>query len=175
MVPLIIKALYFFLPAYLANMAPVLIKLKSLKNNPIQKPISKKYFGKNKTWRGLIVGTLVGAITFYIQKLLFSQGFTQLAIIDYTDFTIILGLLLGFGAIIGDLVESYYKRTLDIPAGKPLYFYDQIDFVIGAIIFSMLVYVIPAKVVLILLLISPLLHILFNYLGYLLKIRKTWI
>ena len=86
-----------------------------------------------------------------------------------------IGALLGLGAILGDLVESYYKRKAGIPSGKSWKPWDQLDFVIGGIIFSFFVFVPPAEVVLVLLIFSPLLHIGANYLGYYLKInKKKW-
>ena len=103
---LIATALYFFLPAYVANMAPVLLKKLPFLNWPIH----ERYFGRNKTWRGIAVGILAGMLTFWLQKVAYEQGFRSFALIDYGDFSLALGLLMGFGAIGGDLLESFYKR-----------------------------------------------------------------
>ena len=35
----------------------------------------------------------------------------EISLIDYSDFSLLLGFLLGFGAILGDLVKSYFKRN----------------------------------------------------------------
>jgi len=51
--------------------------------------------------------------------------------------------------------------------------WDQLDFVVGGVLFSLFLYVPPAEVVFILVVISPLLHLGVNYLGYLLGIRKS--
>lgn len=165
---LIIKSLYFFLPAYIANMSPVLSQRIPLLN----KPVWEKYFGKNKTWRGVLAATLIGGLVFFLQKVAYVYGFRSWALIDYSDFSVLLGFLLGAGAIVGDLVESYYKRKAKIKPGDSWIPFDQLDFVIGGIIFSFFVYVPPAEVVLVLLLASPALHFLFNYLGYLLGINE---
>ena len=63
---LILELLYFMLPAFLANMAPVFAKghLKFL-NRPLDFGLSlfgRPLLGDNKTWRGLVVGVLVGAL-----------------------------------------------------------------------------------------------------------------
>ena len=166
---LILKSLYFFLPAYVANMSPVLFRWVPLG----KKPVHKKLFGKNKTWRGLIVASLLGTFVFWLQKYFYLQGFEKLALIDYSDMTLLLGFLLGAGAILGDLVESYYKRRKGVKPGEPWPVWDQLDFVIGGIVLSFFVYVPPAGVVLVLLVASPILHISVNYLGYLLGIRKV--
>jgi CDP-2,3-bis-(O-geranylgeranyl)-sn-glycerol synthase len=165
---LILKSLYFFLPAFLANMAPVLLKWL-----PFNQPIHEKMFGSHKTWRGLIVAPIIGILIFQLQIYLFQfEFFNRISLINYPDFTILLGFLLGFGAILGDLVKSYYKRKNKIKPGNPWIPYDQIDFVIGGVLLSFFVYVPTVSVVVILLILSPLLHILTNVIGYLLKINK---
>jgi len=166
-VSIIIKSLYFFLPVYFANMAPVLFKWL-----PFKKPISKKVFGRNKTWRGIIVAILTGGIVFWIQKIMFNAGFVSLAVIDYHDFPVYYGFLLGTGAILGDLVKSYYKRKVGIKPGDSWLFFDQEDFVIGAILFSFFYYVPPIEIIFTVFLISPILHIVTNFIGYHLKIRE---
>tara|TARA_Y100000310_G_C20096857_1_gene540881 strand:+ start:32 stop:550 length:519 start_codon:yes stop_codon:yes gene_type:complete len=166
---IILKALYFFLPAYFANMSPVLFKWIPI----LDKPVWEKKFGKNKTWRGIVVAILIGGLIFWLQKLAFLQGFRSIALIDYADFSILLGFLLGAGAILGDLVKSYYKRKAGIKPGKSWVGFDQLDFVIGGVVMAFFLYVPPANILLVLLLASPLLHVFFNYLGYLLKINKS--
>lgn len=166
---LILKALYFFLPAYFANMAPQLLRWIPFGN----KPINEKLFGKNKTWRGLLLATVVGGLVFWFQKLQYLNGFTKWAVIDYADFSLALGFLMGAGAILGDLVKSYYKRKAKIKPGQPWPLWDQLDFVLGGLLFSFFIYVPPAEVALIIVFLSPALHVVVNYLGYLLKINKS--
>jgi CDP-2,3-bis-(O-geranylgeranyl)-sn-glycerol synthase len=165
----IISTLYFFLPAYLANMFPSFAKNLPFLNNPVW----EKKLGKNKTWRGVLIATLTGGLIFWLQKLAYVKGFTYLAVIDYSGFSIVFGFLMGFGAIFGDLVESYYKRKANIPPGKPWIPFDQLDFVIGALVLSFFIYVPPANIVLIFLVASPILHVLFNRIGYWLGIQKN--
>ena len=144
------------------------------KNLPfLNKPVWENGLGKNKTWRGVLIATLTGGLIFWLQKIAYLKGFTAWAIIDYSGFSLLLGFLMGFGAIFGDLVESYYKRKAEIAPGKPWIPFDQLDFVIGALVLSFFVYVPKASVILILLLASPLLHILFNRIGYWLKLQNN--
>lgn len=166
---LILKALYFFLPAYLANMAPILLRWIPWGNIPI----NEKLLGKNKTWRGLILAVIVGGLVFWFQKVQYLNGFTKWAVIDYADFSLALGYLLGAGAILGDLVKSYYKRKAKIKPGKPWPFWDQLDFVFGGLLFSFFIYVPPVEVALVIVVFTPALHLLANYVGYLLKINKS--
>ncbi|MEK6950634.1 MAG: CDP-archaeol synthase [Nanoarchaeota archaeon] len=170
---LLLQSLYFFLPAYFANMSPVLLRFL-----PGGIPIHERWFGPNKTWRGLIVAPLVAGLIFFLQKLLYNTGynvFTQLAIIDYADFSLALGFLQGAGAILGDLVKSYYKRKEGLKPSQRWLPWDQLDFMLGGIVGSFFVYVPPVEVVVMLLVVSPFLHIAVNHLGYWLKIReKAW-
>ena len=167
---LLIKALYFFLPAYGANMAPTLFKWIPLGN----KPIYEQKLGSHKTWRGLIVGTLVGGFIFSLQKYFYSLGYLNtISLLDYKGFSILLGFLMGFGALFGDVIKSYYKRRVHIKPGDSWMPWDQLDFVFGGLVVSFLMYVPPIEVILILVIVSPLLHIIVNNIGYLLKIRET--
>lgn len=166
---LVLQAMYFFLPAYLANMAPELFKWMPFLNYPVW----EKEFGTNKTWRGIFFAVLFGTLTFLLQKWLYQFSFFyDLSILDYNGFSWVLGFLLGLGAILGDLVESYFKRGVKIEPGQPWIPWDQLDFVIGALFLGMLVYVPKIEVALTVLVVSPFLHFFFCRIGYWLKIKK---
>ncbi len=172
----ILQCFYFMLPAYFANMAPVMTKDSF---NELKVPIDLNtkldkhtLFGKNKTFRGLIFGVLFGIIITFIQYLLYDiEFFRLLSFIDYSGW-IILGFLFGLGAILGDLIESFFKRRLNIKPGKPFIPFDQLDFVVGALIFIYPVYHIGPDKILVILVISFILHILVNHTAFYLKIRK---
>lgn len=181
MILLILQSIYFIVPAYFANMAPVIAnKMKILRE--INKPIDmnakfedgKPIFGKNKTFRGLIVAVLTGILFAYIQLALYNLTFFRnISITNYSN-PILLGFLLGTGAITGDLIKSFFKRRLNIRPGKPFIPLDQTDFVIGAYIFAFPVYykIITWQIILTSLIASFMLHIIVNHLAYYLKIRK---
>lgn len=168
MLHFILSSLYFFLPAYFANMAPVWFKWIPF----LDKPVHPRLFGAHKTWRGIVVAALVGTVIFWLQQYLYRVGFRQWALIDYGDFSIWLGFCLGLGAILGDLVKSYYKRKDKIAPGKPWIPFDQLDFVVGGIIGSFFIYVPAVEVVVVLLVVSPFLHITATRIAYWLGIRK---
>ncbi len=165
---LLLKSIYFFLPAYCANLAPVLLKWIPF----FDKPVNKNLFGAHKTWRGIIVAAMVGTVVFWLQKYLYRVGFQQYALIEYSDFSVWLGFCLGVGAILGDLAKSYYKRKGKIPPGERWIPFDQLDFVVGGIIGSFFLYVPNAEVVMILLVVSFFLHIAATRIGYWLGMRK---
>lgn len=181
---LLLKALYFFLPAYFSNMAPVMFKKVPVFN----KPISLELFGKNKTWRGLVSAVLIGFLVYLLQVLLyrFSLGVVtgssgawfwnliqDLSLINYLEYSLWLGFLLALGAILGDVAESFVKRKLGFKPGQSWFPFDQLDFVVGALLLSALIYVPNVIVVVILLVVSPLLHLAINYVAYLVGIRKV--
>ncbi|MBW2992665.1 CDP-archaeol synthase [Candidatus Woesearchaeota archaeon] len=172
----LISIFWFLLPAGFSNMAPVFFKKFNFLNIPVDfnktfrnKPI----FGKNKTFRGFFFGIILSIIIIYIQKLLY-PFMLNYSIIDYTSINIyLLGFLLGFGALFGDLIKSFFKRQLNIAPGKPWIPFDQIDWVIGSLLFSLLYINISLDIILISILLFGIIHPLVNYIGYLLKIKKN--
>jgi len=169
------------MPAYLANMAPVFAqKLGILKflNKPVdggREMGGKRIFGDHKTWRGFAVGILFAMATACLQRFLYSAPFFQkISLINYSGtHWCLLGFLLGFGALFGDLIKSFFKRRVNIAPGAPWIPFDQFDFVIGALIFAAPIYFPSWPTVVVILLVSFILHVLANNLGYLLKIKNT--
>ena len=169
MANLILQCFYFMLPAYFANMAPVIVKKIPFLNFPIDfnKKISNKpLLGKNKTFRGLIFGILFGILIAFIQHIFYQNNiFIGLSFIDYSDWLLI-GFLLGFGAIFGDLVKSFFKRRLNYEPGKPFIPFDQTDFVFGAIIFVYPLVSLTFDKVIIIFILSFVSHIIVNHIAF---------
>ena len=172
---LVIQCIYFFLPGYFANMAPVICKNIPFLKYPIDfgKTLGgKPLFGKNKTFRGLFFGVLFGVIVAFVQFLLYQNNIlVGIAIVDYSNWFII-GFLLGLGAILGDLIESFVKRRLNYDPGKPFIPFDQIDFVIGGLILVSFVVFIGIEKIITLLLVSVVLHITVNHIAFYTGVRK---
>lgn len=176
----ILQALYFILPAYLANMAPVLMKWIPAGDYPVDRGRTwrgQRIFGDNKTYRGLISGSITGIITVFLQKKI-SPALYKINIIQYDQLTIsqiiLVGLAFGLGALLGDLVKSFFKRQFDIMSGKIWFPFDQLDFVIGALLAVSLFYIPPIKHIIIIILITPPLHFLTNSAAYFIKLKKVW-
>jgi CDP-2,3-bis-(O-geranylgeranyl)-sn-glycerol synthase len=176
MVKIIIQTFWLLLPAGFANMAPVLFKWVPFLNFPVdfnKKFGDKPFLGQNKTYRGLLCGILTSILTVYIQQLLYQHTKT-ISLINYSEINIyLLGFLLGFGALFGDLTKSFFKRRIDIVSGKFWPPFDQIDWVIGALIFMSFYILIPWKYILTSILIFGLLHPIMNLAGYYLGIKKN--
>ena len=170
-----LKCFYHMLPAYFANMAPVLVKKINLFVFPIdfgKKLNDKPLFGKNKTFRGFIFGISFGMSTAYFQFLLYMFPFFEsLSFFDY-QYWILFGFLMGFGALAGDLIKSFFKRRMGISPGDRFVPFDQTDFVVGALIFIMPVFNLNFKIFLVSLLLSFVLHIIVNHTAFYLRIRN---
>jgi CDP-2,3-bis-(O-geranylgeranyl)-sn-glycerol synthase len=157
------NVLWYILPAYLASLSPVWFRLRgetrldfgmSFRGRPI--------LGESKTVRGFIGGALVGSFLGLLQEIIFGRvnGF-------------VLGILLGIGAMTGDAVKSFFKRQLDIKPGEPWIPFDQIDFLIGALVFSSLVEKPSFLEVLLLLLVTPFLHFLSNLIHFRMGLKEV--
>ena len=133
----VLAVLYFFVPAYVANMVPVHVRGLKFFAWPLDFGSTlrgKRLFGANKTWRGFLFGVAAALVVFFVQQLLFINGFFHWAsLIDYSRVHVLLGAAIGVGALIGDALESAAKRQLSIAPGKQLFFWDQLDFMFGAL------------------------------------------
>jgi CDP-2,3-bis-(O-geranylgeranyl)-sn-glycerol synthase len=177
MFKLILFSIWFFLPAGFANASPIYAA-----NIPLLKKLSypldfnlkykgKIIFGKNKTWRGLILAIIVGIVTTSLQHFLFihSSWIRDLSKpINYQTINyLLLGVLLGGGALIGDAVESFVKRRLGIKPGYSWFPYDQTDFIFGGIILSLFVVRLSVGTYIVILILWFFIHLLSSYIGYL--------
>ena len=171
MIEIIAEAIWLILPAYIANSSAVIVGGgkpidfgKKWKGRPI--------FGEGKTWRGLVGGIFFGSIAGIIQNRIwnvFGNGFSSIEVI----------LALSAGALLGDIVKSFFKRRMNISRGKPLPIIDQIDFLIGAFILAFILNKewflahFTLYHILFLLLFTPALHIVTNIIAYLLGLKKV--
>ena len=171
---LIIQTFYFMLPAYFANMAPVICKrMFNFLAKPVdfgKKLIGQPIFGKNKTWRGLLVAVVFGIIIAYAQYLL-KDSFATITIINYSNWFWI-GLLLGLGAILGDLLKSFFKRRMRVKSGQSWIPFDQIDYTLGAILLVSIIHFPGWNILITALVMNFFLHIIVNHIAFLLHIRN---
>lgn len=172
---------WFFAPAGVATVA-ALFAGKSRLLSPYSYPADfylkfrgKRILGEHKTIRGFIVGIITAIIIVYIQLLLF-QSFSwlrKLVLLDYNSINpVFLGFLLGFGAMMGDAVKSFFKRQLNIPPGKSWFPFDQIDYTLGGILFTSFYIRLSLFQYLLLIIVWFLIHPLSTLIGYLLKLKE---
>lgn len=172
---LILSSLYFILPAYIANMCPVFFDKLHF---PLGAPINEKLFGSHKTWRGFYAGYIGALATLFLQSYLYGLVISSAAktspILNYSEINIFLyAALFGIGALAGDLIKSFFKRRRGIAPGGSWFPFDQLDFVLGTLIFLSPFFVLPWQNIAAIIIITPLLHFLANLLAYALKLKKT--
>ncbi len=138
----ILFALWFFLPAACANGIPVLVAFVPwLKKFDAPMDFGKTYrgkrvFGAHKTWRGFIAAVLTATLVLWLQQLAVAHyGWAQTLTsqVDYASLPIlIVGPIFGAAALIGDAVESFFKRQRGTPPGHGWFPWDQLDYIIAA-------------------------------------------
>lgn len=159
---LVIEALIFIFPAYCANAVPVItggglpldFGEKFLDGKPI--------FGKNKTFRGFFSGLAVGTAVGFVESVFFNHP-------------IAFGLLLSLGALFGDLTAAFAKRRLGLSPGDLLPVVDQVDFIIGAILFSLPIHLqtLSWELLATVLIVTPPIHLLTNFAAYKLGLKSN--
>ncbi|NHV61122.1 MAG: CDP-2,3-bis-(O-geranylgeranyl)-sn-glycerol synthase [Candidatus Verstraetearchaeota archaeon] len=157
MVDLFALALSSFIlisPAYVANSIPVVLKGKMPIDRGKTFVDGRRIFGDGKTIEGflsgLLCGTLLGA----------AFGYPLHA------------LLLSLGALVGDLIGAFIKRRLGMPRGHPAPILDQLDFIIGALAFVSVIYPVSLEQFLFLVLVTPPIHLIANFIAYMLKLKS---
>ena len=177
--------IYFMLPAYLANVSALIFGGGTPVDFGRNFRDGRRIIGNGVTWRGTIIGTLIGAFIGILQGsvsayygnifslipgIMVIQGPIPTSIIQGA----LIGLFLGGGALIGDAVGSFIKRRIGIERGKAAPLLDQLDFVIGALVFVSLIVFIPLYMIIIILIISIVLHPLTNMIAYLIGMKDVW-
>jgi CDP-2,3-bis-(O-geranylgeranyl)-sn-glycerol synthase len=178
MISYIFSIFWLFLPAGIANMAPVVankIPLLNRWSTPLdfkKKFRGKRIFGDNKTWRGLLFGAICGGITAGLQFLVWPSHIERFATPDNPLlFVFGFGFLIGFGALVADSVESFYKRQSNIPAGESWFPFDQLDYVFGGLLMAVIFVELTILDIFAITIIYFLLHITMSYIGYKLKLK----
>ncbi len=165
-----LAAILFFLPAGIANMSPVFANKLPLINRwetPMDfgyKWHGRRILGDNKRLRGIVIGTIMGGLTAVIVSRLNVN-----TVITIEPFWA--GCILGFGALLGDALESFFKRSRRIQPGQSWFPFDQTDYIIGGLLSIYLFAQIPLWAITTIFVIYFGLHLLVAYLGYRLGLK----
>ena len=157
----IASAIWFILPAYFANAAPVVLGGGPPLDMGKKFLDGRRIFGDGKTARGFVGGLIVGTIVGLL------QGVARAPLREY----LLLGFLLALGALLGDLASSFVKRRLGIERGGAAPGLDQLSFVVAALILASPVKVPPWQVIAVILIITPPIHLATNFVGYKLGLK----
>ena len=151
----VIEALKFIFPAYCANAVPVIFGGGAPMDFGKRFIDGRPILGKNKTLLGFFSGLIVGTAVGLLESTVFG-------------YPIVFGLIISLGALFGDLAGSFLKRRLRFQPGDLLPVLDQIDFIIGSILFCMLFCsrMLSFGMVVLVLVLTPPIHLLTNYVAY---------
>lgn len=181
---LIFYSIYFMIPAYLANGSALVFGGGTPLDFGRYANDGRRLIGDGVTWRGIICaglfGMLIGGLlgflstigicTYYFNMMTSHLMFISSPIVR----GLIVGILLGFGALIGDAIGSYIKRRLDFERGKPVPLLDQLDFVIVALIFVSFVSDVTLPMIIVIFVLSIFFHLGANIFAYLINLKDVW-
>jgi len=152
----LLETIYIYFPAYIANATPVVMTGGGPLDGGRTFVDGEPLFGDHKTVRGTFSGLAAGILIGILQG-----QFTR-------------GVLLSFGAILGDLIVSFFKRRLKLKPGAMFPIADQMSFIVLAVLLVSLVPPAPTldRVWAILLATLPI-HYLSNVVAWMLKLKRS--
>ena len=176
LVAVVATAIWAMLPAYVPNNAAVL----GGGGPPIdggRTVRGDRLLGDGKTWRGLAVGVGAG-IAVGLLLGVFRGPASGLLGVPLPEFSPGALLALPTGAMAGDIFASFLKRRTGRKRGRPVPGLDQLDFVIGALSLTALVdpawfgAVFSLPVLVVVLVVTPALHVSTNVIAYWLGLKN---
>jgi CDP-2,3-bis-(O-geranylgeranyl)-sn-glycerol synthase len=190
---IIVQAFWIVIPIYVANASAVIVGGGTPIDFGKTWNDGRRILGDGKTWRGLFAGTFLGMTAGFglavVASYLSTSEYYFLRLTNFEGFPVMIVILfsLCFGALLGDVIESFFKRRIGKGRGQDWIPFDQLDFIVGALLFSFLaselLYVVHFTSgqwffvhitlwhILILLVVTPFIHITANVLFR--KIKKT--
>lgn len=174
-------AVWAMLPAYVPNNAAVLAG----GGRPIDGGRTwrgDRLLGDGKTWRGTAVGTAVGA-ALALGLNAAQPGVTDALGVGLPTFPPVAAVSLALGAMAGDILASFLKRRTGRQRGAPFPVVDQLDFAVVALALTGLVapgwfvetFLDPVGVLVVVLVLTPLLHVGTNGIAYVLGLKdEPW-
>ena len=160
---LVISSFAIIMPAYIANSLPVLARGKHPIDFGRNFSDGRRILGDGKTFEGTVVGLFFGTLV--------GIAFTLLT--ASPTIYIFYSFMLSLGALVGDMVGAFIKRRLNIARGAPAPGLDQLDFVVGALLFLAPFYPLSWQQVVFVVLVTPPIHLFTNYLAYRLKLKAN--
>ena len=142
---IILQALWLVIPVYVANASAVLVGGGAPVDFGKTWSDGNRILGDGKTWRGLFSGTFLGMTAGFglvvAARYIASSDFAFLNLSDFEGFPLMIPIIfsLCFGALLGDIVESFFKRRMGKRRGEDWILFDQLDFILGALFFSFVI------------------------------------
>jgi len=170
----IIGVIWFILPAYVANSVAIDVSgIPFLKkyNTPVdfgRKFRGKRVLGDGKTWRGFIAAVIAGTIVGFLQS-----NYATILGTAVPEMNATLGFLLGFGAMVGDMTASFFKRQAGLKRGAMVPVLDQVDYIVVAFLFAWTVVPADWGMLVLACVITIPFHVIANLVAYAIKLKKV--
>ncbi|MCX6670883.1 MAG: CDP-2,3-bis-(O-geranylgeranyl)-sn-glycerol synthase [Euryarchaeota archaeon] len=142
---IIVQAFWIVIPIYVANASAVIVGGGSPIDFGKTWKDGHRVLGDGKTWRGLFAGTFLGMTAGFglavAASYLATSEYGFLGLTNFEGFPLMILILfsLCFGALLGDVIESFFKRRIGKDRGQDWIPFDQLDFLVGALLFSLIV------------------------------------
>ena len=150
----------FIGPSYLANAAPLLLGGGVPLDGGRNFFDGQRILGEHKTVRGLFAGIIAGSLVGLVES-------------SVNSHLLLGGFMIALGTVLGDILGAFFKRRIRIRPGSPLPIVDQLDFVFGGLLLGQLVFPLSLWSILVVVLVTPPIHLGTNYGAYLLGIKRT--
>ncbi|ERH01031.1 MAG: CDP-diglyceride synthetase [Halonotius sp. J07HN6] len=177
--PLVVTAVWAMLPAYVPNNAAA-IGGGGRAIDGGRRWGDRRLLGDGKTWRGTAIGTLAGVGLAAVLNLVAAQV-SSVGGVTVPPFPPGAAVGLAAGAMAGDIAASFLKRRSGRKRGASFPVLDQLDFVAGALVAVYLlapgwaVATFTPSVVAVVVVVTPLLHLATNVIGYQLGVKaEPW-
>lgn len=173
-------ALWAALPAYVPNNAAVLAG----GGRPIDGGRTwdgKRVLGDGKTWRGTLAGIVAGTLLALLLNAVNGTVADSVGLSGLPEFPLLAAVALALGAMLGDIGASFLKRRTGRERGAAFPGLDQLDFVVGALLlaaiadFSWFTRTFTVPILVVILVATPLLHVVTNTIAYWLGLKdEPW-
>ena len=175
-VSVVVTALWAMVPAYVPNNAAALAG----GGRPIDGGRTwggRRLLGDGKTWRGTAVGAAAGVALALVLEAA-RPGAAAVLGVAVPAFSLPAAFGLALGAMCGDIGASFLKRRTGRERGAPVPGLDQLDFVVGALAlaaafdFAWVAAAFGPPELAVVLVATPLLHVLTNWVAYALGFKN---
>jgi CDP-2,3-bis-(O-geranylgeranyl)-sn-glycerol synthase len=142
---IILQAFWIVIPIYVANASAVIVGGGPPIDFGKTWKDGRRILGDGKTWRGLFAGTFLGMTAGFgltvVASSLSAGEYSFLGLTNFEGFPLMIPILfsLCFGALLGDVIESFFKRRIGKDRGQDWIPFDQLDFIVGALLVSFLI------------------------------------
>ena len=157
----LVTALLFIGPSYVANAAPLVFGGGRPLDGGRNFVDGERILGSHKTVRGLFAGIIAGSLIGLGESLVEPS-------------LLLAGFMISLGAVLGDLLGAFVKRRLKMKPGTPFLVLDQLDFVLGGLVLGSFLFPMSWTSILVVVLVTPPIHLGTNFGAYLLGIKKTY-